>query len=481
MPSILLNSLRCCSIILNAICAGGIFTFPIISPVLSAHLKLTQPQLTTIALAGMMSQYTVASVVGKVIDAHGPSLCSLIAAALLTVAYGGFAATTHLYPDTPSASESLSIFRNLTFCFFCAGVGTVFGYFSSLFAASRFFPAQSGLASGGSMALFGLSPLFLSVIATTWFTDSVTEALNVTNFTAFLAIFFGLVYVLGALTFRIDPSTDVPAVQNVEPRVGDSDSDSADETTSLLPDRTNKPRSVSTTGSVLELITQSDFWLVAVFCVFTLGVSEMIISNIGTIVLSLPPFSIEGTGSSSAQAYTSHQVKLLSISNTASRITVGLLADFMSPVASYLPCGSRIFPRKHRITRMAFLSISALTLGSTFLWMNSRVLTRDDIWTLSVGTGIGYSAVFTVLPSILSSIWGMPNLGRNFGIMMYAPFIGNPLFSYVYAFVSEAHSGGTGVCQGRECWQATFTFAVGTSFVALLISFELWRRWKDRL
>lgn len=33
------------------ICAGGVFCFPIISPALVAHLKLTQPQLTTIALA----------------------------------------------------------------------------------------------------------------------------------------------------------------------------------------------------------------------------------------------------------------------------------------------------------------------------------------------------------------------------------------------------------------------------------------------
>ena len=207
----------------------------------------------------------------------------------------------------------------------------------------------------------------------------------------------------------------------------------------------------------------------------------MIISNIGTLVLSLPSSVIERTASGGVQADTAHQVKLLSFANTVSRLSVGIVADFISPVASYLPCGSRTFPRKHRITRMAFLSLSSLTLAATFMWMNTRVFTRADIWTLSVGTGIGYSAVFTVLPSILSSIWGLPNLGRNFGIMMYAPFVGNPLFSYVYAFVSEAHAGGNGVCRGRECWQTTFSFALGMSIVAFGISLELWRRWKDRL
>lgn len=140
----------------------------------------------------------------------------------------------------------------------------------------------------------------------------------------------------------------------------------------------------------------------------------MIISNIGTIVLSLPAAAIERSAGAGVQADTAHQVKLLSLANTVSRLGVGIVADFVSPVASYLPSGARTFPRKHRITRMAFLSLSSLTLVLTFLWMNNRVLTRDDIWALrwalcvvllppsltrylSVGTGIGYSAVFTVL------------------------------------------------------------------------------------
>ena len=76
----------------------------------------------------MMSQYTVASLVGKVIDVYGPSLCSLIAGLLFSFAYGGFAATTYFASDNPSPSESLSIFRNLTCAFLGAGLGTVFGW-----------------------------------------------------------------------------------------------------------------------------------------------------------------------------------------------------------------------------------------------------------------------------------------------------------------------------------------------------------------
>ena len=104
----------------------------------------------------------------------------------------------------------------------------------------------------------------------------------------------------------------------------------------------------------------------------------MVISNIGTIVLSLPPFSIESIPSD----VTAKQVKLLSLSNTISKLTVGAMVDYVSPVASYLPNVGHTFPRKHRITRIAFLALSALILASTFLWMKTRVLTRDDVWAL---------------------------------------------------------------------------------------------------
>ncbi len=41
----LIDLLTACSLL-----AGGIFTFPLLSPGLALHLKFTQPQLTTIAI-----------------------------------------------------------------------------------------------------------------------------------------------------------------------------------------------------------------------------------------------------------------------------------------------------------------------------------------------------------------------------------------------------------------------------------------------
>jgi hypothetical protein len=73
----------------------------------------------------MMSQYTVAALVGKVVDTHGPSLCSLIAAFLFAFGFGAFSFEIYNTPPdivTPSSAS----FHRLTFFFFLAGLGTVF-------------------------------------------------------------------------------------------------------------------------------------------------------------------------------------------------------------------------------------------------------------------------------------------------------------------------------------------------------------------
>lgn len=82
--------------------------------------------LTHFTPSGMMSQYTVASLVGKVIDVYGPSICSLVAGLLFSSAFGGFATQIYFTPDQPTPAQSTSMFRTLTFAFLCAGLGTVF-------------------------------------------------------------------------------------------------------------------------------------------------------------------------------------------------------------------------------------------------------------------------------------------------------------------------------------------------------------------
>jgi len=449
-------------------------------------MKLTQPQLTTIALAGMVGQYPFAAFVGKLLDRHGPRACSLLAALLFSTGFGLFSWVIAHTPDTIEKPSSAS-FRALAVCFCLSGLATVLSYFSFVFSATKAFPRYMGVASGTSMAIFGFSPLLLSAIASRYFTYPDT-GLNVTYFLAFLAILNGAVHLFSGLCMQ---GTDhiVPISATIEDPQPSSSSVSIAvvedvEEAERRPLMTNKRPSSELdfplfcvpepqNGSVTDLLRDPSFWLLTLIVAVVLGTAETVMANLGSIFVSLSPK--DGTSVST-------QVQLLSATNTLSRLIVGPLADFVSPVASYLHSGIWSFPRKQHVSRIAFLTGAALLSTGTFLWLVIHVRTQEAMWLLSTGVGIVYGTTFTILPGILSSIWGLPNLGRNFGIISYAPFFGTTLFSYVYAFVAAENTPTTETaCKGVECWLSTFWFSAVMTLLAACGSGVLWVRWKGRV
>ena len=161
-------------------------------------------------------------------------------------------------------------------------------YFSSLFAASKNFPEYSGVAAGTSMALFGLSPLFLSILASTWFTDD-TGTLDVTNFVAFMAVLAGVVHIIGAINLRT-PKPNAVLLQSEVRRErlsssGDRENASAlDERTSLLRPSSLRPEQ----QSVLGLLKDPYFLLLGSLVLVTLGSVSMQLSRVHCNSILLP-------------------------------------------------------------------------------------------------------------------------------------------------------------------------------------------------
>lgn len=479
--------LACVSIAANALCAGGVFCFPLISPALVSHLKLTQPQLTTIALAGMAGQYPAAALVGKTIDYYGPWACSLAAAGFFSTGLGLFAHEIAKTPDD-ALSHDTSSYQRLALYFFICALGTVSSYFSSIFAASKNFPNYIGMATGISTALFGLSPAFLTMLATRYFSHPDT-GLDVTHFLQFLAYMCGFVHIFGAFTMHV-----LPPAEQCTPTFLEADPEGRpepDERTSLLPNKTNSTTTVDVvvtedeqlqSQSTIDLLKDVNFWVLVFVAFVVLGSCEMIISNIGTVVVSLPtersPMSTIYTIPS--DVVTSTQVRTVSLANTISRLLVGPLADFVSPVCTHLP--SRGTFRKHLVSRIVFLTFSSFVLVCTYLWMVVGVRSQGAVSALSIGAGIAYGCGFTVLPSLVSAVWGLHNLGRNYGILTYAPFLGTPIFSYLYAFVAAGHAPADGgVCTGTHCWRATFEISGVAAALALAATLWLWRAWRGKV
>lgn len=154
-----------------------------------------------------------------------------------------------------------------------------FRYFSALFAASKNFPELIGMAAGFSNVAYGMSPLFLSLIATTFFTEEDT-GLHVSQFAGCLAILCGLVNLLGAFTLNTPDlrALKAPILEN------DLEGSEADETTSLL---SGSPKGASVEDHVVPveepaegglsiLLKDPYFWVLVVYLALTLGPVELL-------------------------------------------------------------------------------------------------------------------------------------------------------------------------------------------------------------
>lgn len=128
-----------------------------------------------------------------------------------------------------------------------------------------------GISTGASTAFFGLSPLFLSLVASTFFSSSDGE-LDVTHFLVVLSITAGIAHLVAAGFLRIfPPKASIPAqpddeIDNPVPVIH------ATEHTPLLsaPNKPVEPAS-NEKQTVWQLLSDLDFWLLAGSMLLLLG------------------------------------------------------------------------------------------------------------------------------------------------------------------------------------------------------------------
>ena len=216
----------------------------------------------------------------------------------------------------------------------------------------------------------------------------------------------------------------------------------------------------------------------------------MVMGNIGSILNVLPmspSASLWGARSVSAQ------VQLISACNTVIRFVTGALIDYFSPPPFALGA-----PR-NTISRLAFLWLACVLLACIYGYVAIFVQYQSQVWVLSVGAGIAYGAIWTVMyvwlfhslenishvifsPSITKIAWGEANVGRNFGLISYAPFLGTPLWTFLFAFdVDHESAGSDQQCRGPKCWRLTFQLATVALLGTAAALIPLWKKWKHKV
>lgn len=212
--------------------------------------------------------------------------CSLAASILFTTSFGAFSYVID--------HEGAFSHRWLVLLFFLAGSAAVSSYFSALFA-TRSQSATGGLATSIPLALFGLSPLFLSYVASLPTFQLSNGELNAPRFLAFLAVGAGSIHLIS--TFGLRVQYDVSHVQDPDTTEVPTPDEDATERTPLVkkpipPPASPVPRVLEYTeedGSVMGLLSDSSFWLFAIiFLVITGSVRCFRIPNQVTQLTSHP-------------------------------------------------------------------------------------------------------------------------------------------------------------------------------------------------
>ena len=470
--------------------------------------------------------YLPVPIFGYVCDRHDPRPLSLFAGTLFGAGYL-LAAFTYKNGDDPhSGSWPVEV---MLLAFVGIGMGATSMYLSAVSTCAKNFGRgkHRGLALALPITAIGLSGMWQTQVGSQLFyeRDTLTGGkgdVNVFQYFLFLAGLLFAVGVLGSLTLKVVDEeelidegisefersgllADSPLSQrSLLHGISDPSSSPGDGYGTLTPQTSHptiktaslcsrhssedKRRKIWLLNTETRLfLTDPTMWFLAAGFFLVTGPGEAFINNLGTVIFTLYPPPSRGPPPSNSPAT---HVSIFALTSTLARLLIGTLSDYLAPTQSY---PSDRFnaddDRRPTVSRLVFLlsSTALLSLGQLLL-ASGLVQNHPQIFALvSSLQGLGYGAVFSLTPIIISVIWGVQNFGTNWGVVVVMPAGGAALWGAVYSAVYEAGVETAAVgheketrCFGSKCYAATFWGMTICSWVAMGLWIIAWRRWRRR-
>lgn len=420
--------------LLNALSAGSLLIFSLYGPVFQAELGYSNLQINVVSLAGELGMYLVVPALGWAVDTHGPALVSVCAALAFAAGY---------------SLAALSFARRWSWwltvlAFLCVGVGTCAMYLSAVTTCAKNYASRRGLAISVPVAAFGLSSLWQAQAASHFFVGA-DGRLKCGQLYAAFAVYLGAVGLVGGMGLQIVHE--------------DGGGDRGEDERPLLRERTHSAHSFSETTHTF--LKNHSMWWYGLGILLSAGPGEMLINNMGTLLGTL---GIPG-------ADPTPHVSMIALTSTLARIGSGLLSDW---------CGAAGY------SRMWLLIACTLLMACGHLFVASGVLQRHDghsdgtrwFYAVSGTVGLSYGAIFTLLPTIVSVIYGVENFGTNWGLLAPTAALGAVVYGLIYAGVYDHAAGADGLCRGVHCYQATFLSSGTSVLLAVMVWIFLWHRFK---
>lgn len=215
--------------------------------------------------------------------------------------------------------------------------------------------------------------------------------------------------------------------------------------------------------------------------------------QLGTIVQTLNSDSTAFIDEHPAGLPSTH-VTIIALTSTIARLLTGSLSDLFAPTTNHYhltadqeAASTEQSTTKHHptLSRIAFLIPSALLLSLGFLLLSSPFPTsHPELSHLTTAlVGLGYGSAFSLVPIIISVVWGVENFGTNWGIVAMFPAAGAAMWGVIYSrgYQDAADRSPTddGQCQGWRCfgfWSIGCTVSVWVAVAAWLVAWGSWRR-----
>ncbi|PYH75913.1 MFS general substrate transporter [Aspergillus uvarum CBS 121591] len=528
--------------VITCLGAGSITAFSLYGPLLLTRLHYTQLRVNAVSIAAEVSMYLPVPLFGYLCDRYSPSPLALLSGIVFGAGYL-LAAFAYRSGPPPDAGGQGWPFWVMIVAFIAIGTATSCMYLAAVTTCAKNFGRgkHKGIMLAVPIAGFGLSGMWQSQVGTYLLyepnEDGSRGDVDVYRYFVFLALLLLCIGVVGTFALKIVEEDEEKfiddAVEELERSglleeseffrsrdevrsaygtfsqaddVGDSDEErtlvrSEEELEAARLDKQREEEERRKKHWLLNyetkvfLADRSMWWLAVGFFLVT-GPGEAYINNLGTIVQTLTPITNLPNAPSPAGLPSTH-VTTVALTSTIARLLTGSLSDFFAPQARHLlPGGNPDINRpasptdpRNRVTftRLAFLLPSAFLLSLGYLLLASPLPLEYPALThiTTALVGLGYGSAFSLVPIIISVVWGVENFGTNWGIVAMVPAAGAAAWGLIYSRgYQDATDGGNGTADGQcHGWWCYGLWAVGCTvsvWVAIGAWLAAWRHWRRR-
>ncbi|ODV60564.1 MFS general substrate transporter [Ascoidea rubescens DSM 1968] len=446
-------------ILLDILC-GTLYLYSAFSPQFSSRLNYSATQASALAMSGNLGNSIVGPIAGFFVDQFGFSI---------PISFGSIIFIGSYYLLKRQFDESMSNFNFSMVILFGIGLGGAFIYSGCLKCSAIIYPNNRGMATSIPIAFIGLSALFYSALASTFYPGDTSGLLGFLYISAIVIFLITIWFIIIADRFH----------QKIN--VSHSNNHSLDG----LHDITN----FDTNHISVELFKNKKFWLLCFIVGLLASIGQMYIFSLGFLVKALyikkllppntqidDPLTVAFVENSNTiiQNQQNFEVGLLSISNSVGRLLSGIMGDLVI--------------LKFKKSR------SVLIILPIFLILNSQIFCYilDDISYLYIATltiGLAYGFTWGLFPSITMDFFGMENFSLNWGILatsgILPAYFYNILFGRIYdsnmKIINVLNSNITAdtndtlrICElGHKCYNDVFLWSVGGSLIMIILFFSL--------